>query len=145
MIYTILMALVGIVVYVVMIIKEEYDREVVVMVGALILALWLGISIIPVSLIGFHYETGRGEHVGYVTAVEKSGIIFKTGRAYVKTDVQSSQEDNYCVIDPEVFNQLEKLSKSRERITLKYFSWFSAGVKNCGGEGEIIYKIEGVN
>ncbi len=35
--------------------------------------------------------TNQGEHTGYVTAVEQEGLIWKTWRAYIKTDPQSSQ------------------------------------------------------
>ena len=100
--------------------------------------------IIPahIAVVGFHYETGRGEHVGYITAVEKSGVFFKTGRAYVKTETESSQEDTYCVMDEAVLEQLKAAAQTKERKTIKYFSYLSAGIKNCGGEGDIIYALE---
>ena len=100
--------------------------------------LWL---VIYVPLFGFHYETGRGEHTGYITAVEKGGIFFKTGTVYLKTDTQSSQEDNYCVIDPEVYAQLQKFGEKRTHVNAYHFSWFSSGIANCAGEGAIIYKV----
>lgn len=95
-----------------------------------------------VPIFGFHYETLRGEHTGFVTAVEKTGIFFKTGRAYVKTDTQSSQEDSYCVIDENVYQQLQKASVDKVHVNLYFFGWFSAGIKNCEGEGQIVYKVE---
>jgi hypothetical protein len=100
--------------------------------------LWL---IIYVPIFGLHYETSKGEHTGYVTAVEKSGVFFKTGTAYVKTDTQSSQEDSYCVIDPDVYSQLQQASLSKIHVNVYYLGWFSAGIGKCNGEGEIIYKV----
>ncbi len=102
------------------------------------LFLWL---ILWVPLAGFHYETGRGEHTGYITAIERTGIIFKTGTAYIKTDTQSSQEDSYCVIDPEIYSQLQQYSTSKTHVNAYFLSWLSAGIKNCSGEDQIIYKV----
>lgn len=98
--------------------------------------------ILWVPFMGWHYETSRGEHTGYVTAVEKSGVFFKTGTAYIKTDTQSSQEDIYCVMDDAVQSDLQKYSLSKTHVNVYYFGWFSAGIANCAGEGEIIYKVE---
>lgn len=95
-----------------------------------------------VPLFGFNYETARGEHTGYVTAVERSGIFFKTGTAYLKTDTQSSQEDSYCFIDKEVESQLQQHSLKKTHVNVYFYSLLSAGIANCAGEGAIIYRIE---
>ncbi len=100
--------------------------------------LWL---ILWVPLFGFNYETGRGEHTGYVTAVERSGIFFKTGTAYVKTDTQSSQEDTYCFIDKDIEEQLKDFSLKKTHVNVFFYSLFSAGITQCAGEGAIIYKV----
>src|SRR3972149_8290591 len=97
-----------------------------------------------IYITGFHYETSRGEHVGYTTAVQRSGLIFKTGTAFVKTDNQSSQEDDYCFIDPQVEVQLKNFAETKERVKIGYFGWLAAGIKNCGDEGQVIYKVEPV-
>lgn len=109
-------------------------------VGLVVLVI-LGI-IIFVPLRGWHYETGRGEHTGFITATEKHGIIFKTNTVYVKTDTQSSQEDSYCVVDEGVYKQLQKSSIEKTHVNVYFFSWMFAGIKNCGGESDIIYKVE---
>lgn len=41
--------------------------------------------------------TANGSHTGYVTASECGGVIWTTCRLWLKTNVQSSQEDEYCV------------------------------------------------
>lgn len=109
-------------------------------VAAIIFGLiWL-VFIVP--FVGLHYETGRGEHTGYITAVERHGVFFKTNTVYLKTDTQSSQEDAYCVIDDEVYAELQKLSSVKQHVNAYFFSWFAAGIANCAGEGDIIYKVE---
>lgn len=107
-------------------------------VGLLWLCIW-------VPIFGFHYETGRGEHVGYISATEKTGIFFKTGTAYLKTDTQSSQEDAYCVIDDTVLARLAEASGKKEHVNVKFYSLLSAGIANCAGEGAIIYEVGSVN
>ena len=113
--------------------------------------LWTGIVIVGMFLLwlmvyapifGFHYEISKGEHTGFVTATEKSGIFFKTNTIYLKTDTQSSQEDSYCVIDEDVYSQLQKYSIEKSHVNVYFFSYFSAGIKDCNHEGAIIYKVE---
>jgi len=87
---------------------------------------------------GWHYETTKGEHTGFVTAVERNGVFFKTGTAYVKTDLSSSQEDKYCVADSAVYNKLVELSKNHSRAVLQYVSWMRSGVRYCENEEAVI-------
>lgn len=67
---------------------------------------------------GFTFDTSQGEHTGYVTAVQKTGILAKTYDAYIKTSTQSSQEDKYCVTDEVVAEQLKDAQESRENVTI---------------------------
>lgn len=99
------------------------------------------IGIIYILINGYHHETTVGEHTGYVTAIERSGLYFKTIRAYVKTDPQSSQEDEYCVVDPEVYSKLEEMSRKKTQITISFLSWIVSGWKNCSGEDAVIYNV----
>jgi hypothetical protein len=93
------------------------------------------------SFVYIPYQTGRGEHTGLVTAVEKSGLFFKTGRAYVKTDGQSSQEDIYCVTDEAVYQQLLEASREKKQVTVSHISVFSTGLK-CEGEPAIVISAQ---
>lgn len=108
---------------------------------ALVVAIVVGLSLF-FALTGIQYETARGMHTGYITAVMESGIIFKTGTAYIKTDVSSSQEDSYCFMDDSVGMQLKEYATSKEHVNVYFFSWLSAGIKNCAGENQIIYFVE---
>lgn len=105
-----------------------------------IVALFFGVIAFftVIAFTGLHIETGKGSHVGYITATETSGLIFKTGTAYVKTDTQSSQEDNYCVIDDSLLAELSEVSERKEKVKVSYISYFSSGIANCNAEGAII-------
>lgn len=101
--------------------------------------------IVILPIFGLHINTGSGNHVGYVTAVEKGGLIFKTGTAYFKTDAQSSQEDDYCVIDESLLPVLKDVAEKRVKVEISYFGYFSAGIVNCNGEGAIISAVKELN
>jgi hypothetical protein len=85
-------------------------------------------------VVPFHYVTSQGEHTGFVTATQTSGLFFKTHSAYLKTDTQSSQEDHYCVVGEDVFKKLQEMQTSKEKVTVEYVEWFSRGIKECGEE-----------
>jgi hypothetical protein len=106
----------------------------------IVLAMFVVVPVIAFT--GLHVSTGSGEHTGYITAVEKRGIVWKTWRAYVKTDTASSQEDRYCVIDEDVVAAIKKASEEKQKVTLKYHSFISAGLTNCDAEGDIIGGIK---
>ena len=107
----------------------------------LIIALVVIGVIVYLPIFGYHKETADGEHTGYITSVERTGLFFKTFRAYLKTDPQSSQEDAYCVVDPQVYSQLEKLAEQKTQVTVSYLSWFISGMKSCGGEKAVIFYV----
>ena len=92
----------------------------------------IGFLLILFSIIGLHIKiTDEGKHTGYVTAVETNGLIFKTHSAYFKSELESSQEDRYCVIDSDLRNELIEASKDRKRITIYYIDYLFAGWDYC--------------
>lgn len=111
-----------------------------IVVGFLVLILLI-VWPIATEIVGYHYQTGAGDHTGYITSVEKNGVFFKTGTAYLKTSTQATQEDAYCVIDPSVYDQLQADSVSGVHVNVHYHSWFAAGIANCDGEGAIIDSV----
>ncbi len=118
------------------------DSEVKV-VGCMVLVVLVIIGFpIFASIFGIHYETGSGNHSGYITAVQKQGLIFKTWRAYVKTDLSSSQEDTYCVENEETAKKLEVMAENKEKGTFQYKSYLASGVTLCDNEGDIIYGVK---
>lgn len=97
--------------------------------------------VLVVPFTGLHYEVGRGTHTGYVTAVEKEGLIFKTYNVYFKSSAESSQEDMYCTRE-DVAKNLESALKSKEQIVINYVSYFANGITLCGSGGDIITNVQ---
>lgn len=118
------------------------DTEEKLLVCAALVPVFLVIFSVFGSIFGIHYETSSGNHSGYITAVQKQGLIFKTWRAYVKTDLSSSQEDIYCVESEETAKRLEVMAENKEKGTFQYKSYLVAGVTLCNGEGDIIYGVK---
>jgi len=103
--------------------------------GMIAIIIALAILGLVVELQGIHYRTiTNGTHTGFVTAVETTGILFKTTRVYVKTDAQSSQEDVYCLIDKSLIPILKELESSKQQITIKYDNYFIQGWRYCDAE-----------
>ncbi len=113
------------------------DEDILIVVGVLVIVL----AVLGWSLTSHIGAVNEGQHTGYVTAVEREGLIWKTWRAYVKTDPQSSQEDLYCVTDPNVVFDLQYMEKSRQLITVNYSSPAIVFKWECGGESSIIKSI----
>lgn len=122
------------------------ETEFKIVIGIFIGIVFIIIAGIVIRITGIHINTGNGSHVGYITATEISGILFKTKSAYIKTDTQSSQEDSYCVIDNDVFLELKRLSEKHARVEVSYFEYLSTGISNCGlGQMGIINKVKEIN
>lgn len=96
------------------------------------------------SFTGFHYIEGQGQHTGYITAVSTHGVIWKTSRAYVKTDTQSSQEDEYCVIDKDLINNLKQVSETHRQVTLYFTNYLFTSISECSNNAEVITGV-GIN
>jgi hypothetical protein len=105
----------------------------------------LAVIIIFVFIFGTIHVPNAGQHTGYVTSVEESGIISKTWTAYIKTDPQSSQEDSYCVTDLSTINQLQTASKNRTPVTVDYSAPLIVWKWQCGSEQSIINAVESSN
>ena len=93
------------------------------------------------GLFGIFQTPGSGQHTGYVTAVDKTGIIFQTWTAYIKTDPQSSQEDAYCVADPATITALQNYEKDRSLVTIYYSEPIVVWKWQCAHQASIIHSI----
>lgn len=85
---------------------------------------------------------GTGQYVGYVTGVEARGTIFKTSRVYMKTSLDSSLEDAFCVTDEELYNSLKEKQLSQERIAVNTEDLGSTFPAECDGEETSISSIK---
>jgi hypothetical protein len=94
--------------------------------------------------LGIYIKTSDGEHTGFVTATETNGIIFKTNLVYFKTDTESTQEDEYCIIDKDLMEKLREKQLSKEKVTLIYEGFFNVPIYRCswGYGGQIITGIK---
>lgn len=110
--------------------------EALVLLAVIGIILTIAVSIIAPFFLHNFIETSKGNHTGYITAVEHNGLIWKKGRAYIKTDVSSSQEETYCVIDDNIYNQLEQKSQNKEKVTVEFKDYFIRGWTKCG-DGDV--------
>jgi hypothetical protein len=118
--------------------KRKNKKQFRIMIGVLVfVVLYLFLTPFLFTL----HSPNSGEHTGYITAVEQSGLIWSTHTVYVKTDPQSSQEDAYCVTDPEVIKALKEKSITRELVILKYAAPFFVPGSKCKNESSIVYSV----
>ena len=82
-------------------------------------------------LSGCYTTTENGKHSGQITALEKTGMFWKTWEVYIKSDISSSQEEQYCVEKESLLPILEKVSKDKQRVTLEYHSEFLVAPWRC--------------
>lgn len=95
-----------------------------------------------IFIAGCGVTTRDAEHTGYITAVEKNGLIWPTGRVYVKSELSSSQEDAYCVEDENVYKLLKEKSIKKENVTLIYKSEAIVAPWRCGEDSAIVTGIK---
>lgn len=99
------------------------------------------IAFIPMAFLFNFGLPNDGSHTGYITAVEREGIIWKTYTAYVKTNSQSSQEDKYCV-DSSVVEELKKAQVENKQVTVNYKRGFTLPIWECSGESTEIISVK---
>ncbi len=66
--------------------------------------------------------TQDGEQVGYITTAETNGIIFKADVVYIKSKLDSSQEELYCVGSKDAFKGLKDARDKEQKVKIKYHS-----------------------
>lgn len=63
-----------------------------------------------------------GEHTGYIsnTEVVSAWAIWPNRIAYIKTQLESSQEDAYCVGSDALLQELRNAQRHQQRVTIRY-------------------------
>ncbi len=84
----------------------------------------------------------RGEHVGYITAVQTKGIFIRTGSAFFKTNTTSSNEYQYCVIGFGLYNKLSDYANKNEKVIITYHRQLYVAHWHCNGEKDIIDDVK---
>lgn len=125
-----------------------YAEDVLDIVGAVVVALLLlvvGVFVVGAPIVSQTmewHETGGGQHVVIVTAVENEGAVWRTWTAYVKTDAESSQEESYCVRpgDAErLIPLLRAASETRARVVIDFETYLFVDWSECStGQAAIV-------
>lgn len=112
------------------------DRELNTGCGTAIIVTAIVLFIIAVT-VPFNLVWGKGEHKGYITAVDThENFLSHTTTVYFKTNLQTSQEDMYC-INNESTDLIDKAKQSlstSKNIVLKYENLSFTGWFNCSGD-----------
>ncbi|MGA2130660.1 MAG: hypothetical protein ABSG05_03565 [Candidatus Pacearchaeota archaeon] len=94
---------------------------------------------LAILIFGIPYKTVvNGTHTGIITAVETTGIFFKTVTVYVKTSAFSSQEDQYCLKNQSLIPMLQQYETSAENVTVTFDSYLWNGYLHCGDESAVV-------
>lgn len=115
---------------------DIFSFSVLLLVFLLIVLFFVGSSLIN-NVGGSH-----GQHSGYVTAIEYSdNLLFDATIVYFKSDMQSSQEDKYCVNDEDTINKLKTYSHLKTPVIIFYKNEFITWSWDCNGGDSIIYGV----
>jgi len=106
--------------------------------------LLLGLVGFITILTGFPIQSSNGQYVGYVTAVEQNGAIFKGWNVYLKTDLQSSNEDVACVDrdNQKLIEDLQKAQENKTSLTLQYLGTWQYPIGQCPNADWMIKSIK---
>lgn len=84
----------------------------------------------------------KGQHTGYVTAVDfNDNLIFDQDVVYFKTDTESTQEDIYCINNPDLKKRLEQYARDNVKVTLQYSNGYILWRADCNGGLSIINEV----
>ena len=99
---------------------------------------------ISMSIGGYSFASGSGNHIGYIADVENYGIFFKPTRVNVISVVPTfaAKDTSYDYgIEPEIKGQIIQFQKDNKKVKIyyetKHFIWRWDYYSNT-----IIYKIE---
>jgi len=116
------------------ILSESYTKFWKTIAGTImVLSTFILISAITITFTGIHIKNSTGQYTGYVTAIQKTGTIFKGYTVYLKTDLESSQEDTACVDrnKPELIEKLKQIQERKKDVNLTYESVWQYAIGEC--------------
>lgn len=110
----------------------------------IVLSIFIAISAITITFTGLHIRNSAGQYTGYVTAIQQTGTIFKGYTIYLKTNLESSQEDTACVdrTNSELIEKLRQIQKRQKDVNLTYESVWQYAVGECPNAD---WMITGIN
>lgn len=93
---------------------------------------------------GVHMPNNQGQYKGYVTAIEQNGAIFKGWNVFLKTDLQSSNEDMACIdrTNYKLIEKLQQAQETKENVVLEYEGVWQYAIGECPGADWMIKNIK---
>jgi hypothetical protein len=93
---------------------------------------------------GLPIQNNEGNYTGYVTAVEKNGAIFKGMNVFIKTELESSNEDIACVAieNQELIAELRKAQEEKRNVTFEYYGLVQFPIGECPNSNWSITSIK---
>jgi hypothetical protein len=85
-----------------------------------------------ISLSGCWVTTRKASQIGYITNVETDGLIVKSNCVYLRTSLESSKEETWCVENENVRRQLEDARDKGTKIKINYHDEFFYMPGRCG-------------
>ena len=108
--------------------------------------IWLALSVVWIIPIftGIPLKNNQGQYVGYVTAVEQNGTIFKGWNVYLKTQLESSDAEKACINrdNQKLIADLKKYQENKETVTLEYEGVWQYPIGECPGGNWMIIGIK---
>ena len=107
---------------------------------------WILLSIVWIIPIftGVEVKNNQGQYKGYVTAVEQNGAIFKGWNVYLKTELESSNEDVACIDreNQELIDRLKEIQELKENVVLEYEGVWQYKIGKCPETNWMIINIK---
>lgn len=95
------------------------------------------------QMVGYSINTGSGKYTGQIVETRHHGIIFKTDGMHLKTGENSSNFEDFCIIDKNIYEQAQTISAS-DKVNIYYKKKFSTPTWKCDSDdsNDIVTKIE---
>lgn len=94
--------------------------------------------LLSITLSACRIQSGSdGRQTGYVEAVQRNGVIWKNYRVFIKSSIDASTSDIYCMNESEsdLADKLFQSQEKNQRVTIqytKYSNFFS--FSECDGD-----------
>lgn len=95
------------------------------------------------QMIGYTINTGDGKYSGQIVEVRHHGIVFKTYGLHLKTGENSSNFEDFCILDKSIYEQAQSIP-STQKVIVSYKKKFASPSWKCDGQdsNDIVTKIE---
>lgn len=100
------------------------------------------IWIVPIFT-GIPIRNNVGQYTGYVVAVEENGAVFRGWNVFLKTELESSNEDVACVGkgNVELLERLRRAQTEKENVTLDYEGMVAYAIGDCPSSSWMVKSV----